>query len=174
MAGDRSGFDDFAASAVRRLLGQAYLLTGDRPAAEDLVQETLERLYVAWPRVDDPMAYARTTLTRRSINRWRWHRTRPEATLDAAPEPAVADGSDVRADRDELVRALAGLPPRQRAVVVLRYLEELTEQETAQVLGCSVGTVKSQAHRALATLRQRLGPAAGLTGGTIDIAGRNR
>jgi RNA polymerase sigma-70 factor (sigma-E family) len=154
--GGRGDFADFVNADATRLLRIAYLLTGDREAAEDLLQDTLERVYVAWPRVENPFAYARTALVRRSANRWRDRIRRPEAPLDAAgdvPHDDGADGSERIAHRDQLTRALARLGPRQRAAVVLRYLEDLSEVETAAALGCSVGTVKSQTSRALARLR---------------------
>jgi RNA polymerase sigma-70 factor (sigma-E family) len=153
--GRREDFAEFVQADATRLLRVAYLLTGNREAAEDLLQETLERVYVAWPRVDNPFAYTRRALARRSANRWRDRARKPEAPLDLATEVHVAhaDGAEQRAQRDELVRALAKLGARQRAAVVLRYLEDLSEAETAAALGCSVGTVKSQTSRALARLR---------------------
>lgn len=135
----------------------AIALTGDRTAAEDLLQDVLERLYVAWPRVDDPSAYARRTLINASTNRWRRRGRRPERPLDEAPEPLVADRTEEHGHRDELVRAVATLPARQRAVVVLRFLADLSEAETASALGCSTGTVKSQTARALISLRRIVG-----------------
>jgi len=160
VAPDRGDFTPFVTAHATPLLRSAYLLTGDRQGAEDLLQDTLERLYVAWPRVDDPVAYARTTLTRTAINRWRTRRRRPEVLLpehDDRDDGISGDGSDARATHAVLMTALAGLPRRQRAVIVLRYLEDLTEADTAATLGCSVGTVKSQAHRALKSLRAVLG-----------------
>jgi RNA polymerase sigma-70 factor (sigma-E family) len=154
--GGRDDFADFVNADATRLLRVAYLLTGDREAAEDLLQDTLERVYVAWPRVDNPFAYARTALVRRSANRWRDRLRRPEAPLAAAGDVAHDEGADAAeriAHRDQVTRALGRLGPRQRAVVVLRYLEDLSEAETAAVLGCSVGTVKSQTSRALVRLR---------------------
>lgn len=135
-------------------------LTGDRSAAEDLLQDVLERMYVAWPRIDDPAAYARRALVNASTNRWRLRGRRPERPLDDAPEPLVSDRTEEHGRRDELVRAVACLPPRQRAVVVLRFLEDLSEAETARALGCTAGTVKSQTARALAKLRDLVGESA--------------
>jgi RNA polymerase sigma-70 factor (sigma-E family) len=151
--GGREDFADFVTADAPRLLRVAYLLTGNREAAEDLLQETLERVYVAWPRIDNPFAYTRRALARRSANRWRDRARRPEAPLDLAGEVPHEDGSEQVVQRDRLVRALAQLGPRQRAAVVLRYLEDLSEAETAAALGCSVGNVKSQTSRALARLR---------------------
>src|SRR5215203_2591817 len=125
MGGGRDDFADFVTADAPRLLRVAYLLTGNREAAEDLLQETLERVYVAWPRVDNPFAYTRRALARRSANRWRDRARKPEAPLDDATDVPQADGADQVAERDRLVRALARLGPRQRAAVVLRYLEDL-------------------------------------------------
>jgi RNA polymerase sigma-70 factor (sigma-E family) len=151
--GRREDFAEFVHADATRLLRVAYLLTGNHDAAEDLLQETLERVYVAWPRIDNPFAYARTTLARRSASRWRARARRPEAPLHLAAEVPHEDGTEQVAQRDRLTRALAQLGPRQRAAVVLRYLEDLSEAETAAALGCSVGNVKSQTSRALARLR---------------------
>lgn len=152
-----SDFDGFVVAASPGLLRMSVALTGDRSAAEDLLQDVLERLYVAWPRVDDPSAYARRALVNASTNRWRLRGRRPERPLDDAPEPLVSDRTDEHGRRDELVRAVATLPGRQRAVVVLRFLADLSEAETAKLLGCSVGTVKSQTARALTKLRELIG-----------------
>jgi RNA polymerase sigma-70 factor (sigma-E family) len=138
----------------------AVLLTGDWHAAEDLVQASLVKLYRVWPRLDtgtDPDAYLRRVMvnTQRSWWRARWRREVPAAQL-----PEGMSGDDI-ADRQAvgaLVRqALAGLPRQQRAVLVLRYCEDLSEAEVAEILGCSVGTVKTHAHRGVAALRERLG-----------------
>ncbi|MCW2945317.1 MAG: hypothetical protein JWR24_2034 [Actinoallomurus sp.] len=148
-------FDRFIAHRLPALYRYAYILTGNQHDAEDLVQEALTRTGVAWSRVkrkDDPEAYVRTTMARIMANRWR--RPRRERLVADAPELPVEDGAlDRVADADRLDSALASLPPRMRAVLVLRYVEELSEEETARALGCSKGTVKSQASRALAKLR---------------------
>ncbi len=153
MAARRSGFDEFVVSQGSRLLRSAHLLTGNRDAAEDLLQEVLERLYVAWPRVEDPLAYTRAALWRRAANRWRNLARRPEVTLTDRHDVGVEDGSGVYAERQRLLVALAQLGPRQRAVVILRYVEDLSERDTAEALGISHGTVKSQAARGLRRLR---------------------
>jgi RNA polymerase sigma-70 factor (sigma-E family) len=150
-------FASFVAADSTRLLRSAYLLTGSRPAAEDLLQDALERTYVAWHRVDDPYAYVRTALTRAAINQWRTRRRRPQTELADRHQPVADDGSDARADRSVLLAALDRLPRRQRAVIVLRYLDDLSEAETAAAMGCSVGTVKSHTSRALTALRTSLG-----------------
>lgn len=146
-------FDAFVVMSSDRLLGTALLLTGERGAAEDLLQDVLERLFVAWPRVHDPLAYARRSLAHGATSRWRRRARRAEVTLSAADDPAVDDASQDAADRDQLLRALAQLPGRQRAVVVLRFLEDQSEAQTAATLGVSVGTVKSQTSRGLERLR---------------------
>jgi RNA polymerase sigma-70 factor (sigma-E family) len=151
-----SEFDDFVVGMSPRLLRAAIVLTGDRAAAEDLLQDVFERVYVAWPRIDDPLAYARRALVNAANGRWRSRSRRPEVALSAAYDVS-SEGRDSLAERDALLRAIAQLPPRQRAVVVLRYLEDMTEADTAATLSCSSGTVKSQASRALATLRGLLG-----------------
>ncbi|WP_037560006.1 SigE family RNA polymerase sigma factor [Spirillospora albida] len=147
-------FREWAAVRLPALLRYAHLLTGDRHQAEDVVQTALVRMLVAWPRVqrkDDPEGYARRTITRLAIDsrkaRWR------ERLTDAPPERPVGPAPDE--DRWEMWEALAALPRRQRAVVVLRYYEDLSEEQIADVLGCSRGTVKSQASKALAKLRAR-------------------
>ena len=149
-------FDAFVTSSSDRLMGTALLLTGERGAAEDLLQDVLERLYVAWPRVRDPLAYARRALAHGATSRWRRRARGTEVSLTGAHDPAVDDASDEAADRDRLVRALARLPARQRAVVVLRFLEDQSEAQTAATLGVSVGTVKSQTSRGLERLRHLL------------------
>ncbi|WP_053202185.1 SigE family RNA polymerase sigma factor [Jiangella muralis] len=150
------GFDEFVAGWSARLLRSAYLLTGDRGLAEDLVQDVYERLYVAWPRVTDPAAYAHRALTRHAINRWRSRSRRPvEAAYDFDHDrpDQRPDAVDVYHERAVVVSALRTLTARQRAVVVLRFFADLSEADTAAAMGCSVGTVKSQTSRALARLR---------------------
>ncbi|QCX27268.1 SigE family RNA polymerase sigma factor [Nocardioides jishulii] len=144
-------FSEFVASRYPALVRTARLLVADAHAAEDLVQETLARCVPAWSRIEgNPEAYVRTVMVRQNISRWRRRRV-GETTVAVVPDVAVRDG-DV-AEQDELRRALAALPARQRAVVVLRYVEDRPEREVADVLGCSLGTVKSQAHAGLAKLR---------------------
>jgi RNA polymerase sigma-70 factor (sigma-E family) len=135
----------------------AYGLTGDQGHAEDVTQAAFARAYASWPRVrrsGDPDAYVRQIVVNQNRNRFRKHRV-PERLTDSLPESFVAGDTTGRyEDRSVLLAALRRLGPRQRAVIVLRYWMDLTEHETAAVLNCSVGTVKSQASRALATLRQ--------------------
>jgi RNA polymerase sigma-70 factor, ECF subfamily len=159
-------FAAYVAARSGALLRSAYLLTGDRAAAEDLLQAALLKVYLAWPRISRREAvdsYLRTTLVRTRISLWRKGTWR-EYSVDWADDAvAGTDPSDRVVDRDELWRLLATLGARQRAVLVLRFYEDLTEPQIAQVLGCSVGTVKSQLSRGLARLRDHLvtGPAAG-------------
>jgi RNA polymerase sigma-70 factor (ECF subfamily) len=148
------GYDEFLAARGPALLRTAYLICGDRHQAEDLFQNAMARLLVHWSRVasGDPEAYVRRILINSTINWWQRLRAR-ETSVEVVPERAGADFAAQQADRDEMWRALAALAPRQRAVLVLRYYEDLTEAQTATLLGCSVGTVKSQHAKALAALR---------------------
>ena len=154
---DEDAFTTFVANTGPRLARIAYLLAGgDRAGGEDLLQGALERTYRHWSRVvraGDAEAYVRRALVNAAINRRRRPREEP---LEAAGLDGPVDPVDVgrfSADRDQIVRALRTLPARQRAVVVLRYLDDLSEAETAAVLGCAVGSVKSQASRGLARMR---------------------
>lgn len=150
------GFRDFVVARQRALLRTARMLTGNQHAAEDLVQATLERVWPRWQRVardGDPDAYVRRAMINTYASWWRrrWRGERPTSEL---PEAPISDDAYARADlADALRRVLPTLPPRQRAVLVLRYYEDLSEAATAEALGCSVGTVKSQTAKALARLR---------------------
>jgi RNA polymerase sigma-70 factor (sigma-E family) len=149
----------FVAARSGALLRTAYLLTGSQVGAEDLLQTALGKTYRVWTRLESPAAYeayVRTTLARTAAAWWR--RRRREADLGAVlgSTPVSASTHDSLEDRDEMWRQLLLLPVRQRAVLVLRYYEGLSEAEIGRVLGCASGTVKSQAHRGLATLRRRL------------------
>ena len=153
------GFDAFVAAAGNRLHATAFLLTRDHGLAEDLVQTALARSWRAWRRVKgDPEPYVRRVLINAflSSRRRRWWGEHPTEEL---PEVQARDELAAVDERLRIDGMLARLPARQRAVVVLRYLEDLPEQEVAELLGCSVGTVKSQASRALATLRVHGGTA---------------
>ena len=173
-------FEDFVRARSGSLLRTALLLTGQRAEAEDLVQIALERAYRHWPgicRSEGPERYVRTILARASAERWRRLARRPERAMPAAEHgPVEPDRTNEIADRDYLLWALAALPPRQRAVLVLRYFDDLSEAETAQMLGCSLGTVKSQTARGLARLRVTAdSPTAlpsGLCAGRPQAAGR--
>jgi RNA polymerase sigma-70 factor (sigma-E family) len=155
---DRESFDDFVATRSTRLLRTAYLLTHDRALAEDLVQTSLAKAWFSWGRIEGrPEAYVRRIMVNTYSSWWRRRWNGEEATADLPERGAgqgFRSGEDVRVDdRTDLWRALARLPRRQRAVVVLRFYEDLSEAETAEIIQCSVGTVKSQASRALAKLR---------------------
>ena len=156
-----ASFEDFVRARSDSLLRTALLLTGQRRAeAEDLLQLALERAYRHWPKIcgsEGPERYVRRILARASTDRWRRLARRPEHAMPAGGGPVVPDRTGEIADRDYLLRALAALPPRQRAVLVLRYFDDLSEVETADMLGCSLGTVKSQAARGLARLRAAAG-----------------
>ncbi|MFI7068205.1 SigE family RNA polymerase sigma factor [Kribbella sp. NPDC050124] len=159
--GEREGSAEFAAFAAGRhgaLYRFAYLLVGERGLAEDLVQEALIKTYVRWARLRDAgnaEAYTRKAITTTAIGWWRRKAWRAEQPRDDVPDRPV-EGDDATA-RVWLWHELLRLPPRQRAALALRYYEDLTEVQTAEVLGCSVGTVKSQVSAALTKLRAQLG-----------------
>jgi RNA polymerase sigma-70 factor (sigma-E family) len=148
---ERPDFEEFVVVCSGRLLRTAYLLTRDHALAEDLLQTALTKAWFAWPRLDDqPEPYVRTIIVNTYATWWRrrWRGERPTGEL---PESGAAEaGLDSRHD---LWVALGRLPRRQRAVVVLRFFEDLSESDTAEALGCAVGTVKSQTSKALAKLR---------------------
>ena len=149
-------FAQFAAARQQRLFHQAYLLCGDRHGAQDLVQTTLLKLYAAWPsarRADNLDAYARKTMVRTYLHGER--RRRRELDWFRKPEAARPESSVEL--RMTMIAVLAELPARARAVVVLRYWEDLSIQQTADALGCSQGTVKSHSAQGLQKLRDRLG-----------------
>lgn len=160
--GDRARTRDaeFAAYMHARqasLLRTAYLLTGDRHGAEDLVQTSLAKLYLAWDKVRDRGSidgYVRRIMVNENNSLWRRGWKKREFASETMPERQVVDEYDEGA-RGALWDLVQTLPRKARAVVVLRYYEELSEAETAEILGISVGTVKSQASRALTTLRER-------------------
>ena len=152
-------FREFVAARSAALLRLAYLVSGDTNLAEDLLQTTLTRTYLAWRRLDgiDSLdAYTRRVLLNTATSWWR-RRWRGERPTSQVPERPVSDQSDQMAERDAMWRLLGRLPARQRAVLVLRYYEDLSEADIAAELGLSVGTVKSHASRALAALRSHLG-----------------
>jgi RNA polymerase sigma-70 factor (sigma-E family) len=148
------GFRDFVAARSAALVRSAWLLTGDEAAAQDLVQTALVKTWSRWARVEAPEAYVRRVLLSTFLT---WNRRRWRGELSVATLPERAEVRDAFADVDlraPVHAALRELPPRQRAVVVLRYFDDLTEAQAAEVLGCSVGTVKSQNAKALAKLRE--------------------
>ena len=152
---DRSDYPLFVAARWTRLLRTAYLLTQDWQAAEDLTQAALVKAWLAWARVDgDPEAYVRKIIVTTHVSWWRRLGRRGELPTGQLPErPGQKSDVDTVDDRDAVWRALGRLPAGQRAVVVLRFFEDLTEAQVAAILGCSTGTVKSQTSRALAKLR---------------------
>ncbi len=151
-------FTAFMAEASGQLARTAWLLCGDTHRAEELVQQALMRTYVSWStaRERDPLAYTRKTLANLRIDTWRKHRREVLTAPDEVPDGRVDAGSEVHAERDRLVRALATLSARQRRIVVLRHLEGMSEREVAADLGVSLGTVKSTASRGLGQLRTAL------------------
>jgi RNA polymerase sigma-70 factor (sigma-E family) len=152
-------FSEFMYSRWLQLVRLGYVLTGDRGLAEDLAQTALARAYSSWPqlrRAGDPDAYVRRVMVNANRSRFRKRRVAEQLT-GAVPEPPPADATRASDDRVALLAALMGLPPRQRSVVMLRFWLDMTETQVAEELGCSVGTVKSQASRALTTLRASSG-----------------
>jgi RNA polymerase sigma-70 factor (sigma-E family) len=151
-------FREFALERSSPLHQSAYLLCGDWHLAHDVVQETLVKAYRHWARVrqaDNPDAYVKRMLINEVRGRWR-RRDKAEPVARFTVEPSVPDAADDIARRERLLQALLELPLQQRMTVVLRYLEDMTQVETAKLLGCSEGTVKSQSSRALAALRKFL------------------
>jgi RNA polymerase sigma-70 factor (sigma-E family) len=146
-----ANFEEFVIARRSALLRTAYLLTGNPHDAEDLVQSALIKVVPKWRRIQDhPEPYVRKVLARESANRWRGRRWR-EVTTDTVPETIHSDNTD----RIALLEALRRLSQRQRAVLVLRYFDDLTEADTAAALGISVGSVKSHARDALARMRDK-------------------
>lgn len=151
----REAFDAFVRARHTALLRYGHVLTGNPHSAADLVQDALERTGTAWSRVhakEDPESYVRRVMAHRHISAWR--RLRRESLVAQPPEQGH-DAAPAHAD-DAVWHALARLPRKQRAVLVLRYYEDLSEREIARVLGCSPGTVKSNASKGLAALRAAL------------------
>ena len=150
------GFEDFVSARGQALQRFAYLLTSDWALAEDLVQTAFSRTYPRWSRIesDEPEAYVRKIMVNTWSSWWR-RRWRGEVPAISPPEAAARDPYQDVDRRHAVTSALAGLPHRQRLVLVLRYHEDLSEQQVAELLGISVGTVKSQASKALAKLRAR-------------------
>jgi RNA polymerase sigma-70 factor (sigma-E family) len=153
--GGDADFAEFTTARWAHLVRTAYMLTGDFHEAEDLVQTTLIKVYAQWPRVrrDEADGYVRRALVNNNRSRHRRKRVVHLLTPFLPDTPDRSCGGRGVEQRDALMEALATLPERQRAVVVLRYWDDLGAEEVARILGCSVGTVKSQASRALAKLR---------------------
>lgn len=155
---DEASYVEFVSARWASLLRLAYLLTGSEAAADDLLQTSLMRAYVSWSKVQrtgSPEAYVRKILVNGAISEGRRRSRRPEV-LGRVPETAGPDRQAESLDRAALWPLVDALPPRQRAVVVLRYYEDMSEAEIASVLGCAPGTVKSQASDALRRLRATL------------------
>jgi len=157
----RAEFAEFVSARSAALHRAAYLMVGDVGLAQDLVQEALTKTYVAWPRLRDKAnaeAYTRKAITTTAISWMRRKSWAGERSTDAPPDRGTPGHDDGVASREWLWAALLELPPRQRTAIVLRYYEDLTEAQTADAMGCAVGTVKSQVSAGLARLRDRLGP----------------
>ncbi|GAA0365081.1 SigE family RNA polymerase sigma factor [Micromonospora gifhornensis] len=162
---DEERFREFVSQQWGPLTRTAYLLTGDRGAAEDLVQSALEKTHRRWSRIlrkDAPGAYVRRTMINTAVS-WRRRRRTIEVPLLDADTIATPDAYQHAESRHQLLAALRRLPPRMRAVLVLRYFEDLSEADVARLLDCSTGTVKSQASRGLARLRADLEPPSTIT-----------
>jgi RNA polymerase sigma-70 factor (sigma-E family) len=150
-------FGDFVAARWQALSRVAYLLTGDHGRAEDLLQTALVRAHRRWRHIDNPEHYVRRVLVNLNNSWWRRRRITEHLTAQV-PEREAADPHTDYDVRDELWSAVLKLPPRMRAVLVLRYFEDLPEADVARILECSLGTVKSQTSRALDRLRADLTP----------------
>lgn len=157
--GDEAEFSAFAARDGGQLVGFAFLLTGNRQDAEDLVQQALLRTAARWPAArQSPAGYSRAVVLNLARDRWRARQRQRTETLspDLTALPSAVDGAAIVLDRQLLLGACRLLPLQQRAVLVLRFWEDRSVEETAAVLGCTAGTVKSHTHRALARLRDVL------------------
>ena len=155
---DRAEFTEFAVGRSGALIRLAYVLTGDQHTAEDLLQTALTRAAARWQRIHtSPEAYVRQVMYREQISWWRRRARRRETTMADPPDLLVAPVTSLEA-RLDLQRALRALPAGKRAVLVLRYLEDLPEAQVADLLGCSVGTVRSQTSKAIIQLRAVLAP----------------
>jgi len=146
-------FDDFVATASPRFLALARLLTGDPDRAEDLVQDAFAKAYLRWDRIDDPGGYVRRCVVNAHTDWWRRRPWREQPTAELPDQAGPRDAFAQWADGADLMAALALLTRRERAVITLRYYEDLSEAQIAAVLGIAPGTVKSAASRALAKLR---------------------
>lgn len=168
---DEDRFREFARGQAAVMRRSAFLLCGDWHLAEDLVQLTLVKMYRAWPKVsrtDRPINYARRTLVNCWVDEWRRGWRRAELSMVEVPDRGDEQADPARHQqhdelREQLFDALFAVPPRQRAVLVLRYYEAFSVAETAETLGCSEGTVKSQSARGLATMKVALGNATAMS-----------
>ena len=160
-------FTSFVVERGAALLRTACLMTGDRQHGEDLVQTTLAKAYGSWSKVrraDEPMAYVRRIMVNSHLSRLRRFMS-GEQVIEGVPDRGVGDSQATHADRDEMRRALMQLSPRVRTAVVLRYFEDLSEAETARVMGCSPSTVNNHVSKGLAALRALLAPETAATPG---------
>ncbi len=149
-------FEEFVAARYSALVHSARFLVARPQDAEDLVQESLARCVPVWSRITgDPEGYVRTVMVRQNISRWRRRRLH-EVPVAVLPERGADGAESLLGERDALQSALASLAPRQRTAVVLRHVEDRSVEDTAELMGCSVGTVKSQTHAGLARLRELL------------------
>ena len=158
-ASDVTAFSEFAEACAPSLYRTAYLMVGDHQLAQDLVQEALVKTLLAWPRLHDHAnltAYTRRIVVTTSIS-WRRRRSFHERPSSHLPDTLDADPVEDLVTHDAVIAALRTVPPRQRAAIVLRYYQDLTEAQTAEVMGCSVGAVKSQVSAGLQKLRKALG-----------------
>jgi RNA polymerase sigma-70 factor (sigma-E family) len=165
--GTTADFETWMTARQHKLLRTAYLLTGEVHAAEDLTQTTLAKVYLAWDRVSAAQsvdAYARRMMVNEHTSMWRRLWRHRETLTDTSAHEVAISGTEYDGVSAALWDAVRGLPDRQRAVVVLRYYEQLSEKEAAEALGVSLGTIKSQSSRALDTLRKRLGDRTDLSG----------
>jgi RNA polymerase sigma-70 factor (sigma-E family) len=157
-ASEVAAFSEFVEARSASLFRTAYLMVGDHQLAQDLLQEALVKTLLAWPRLSDHHsveAYTRRIVVTTSIS-WRRRRAFHERPTDVLPESGGADPVEGIVTHDAVLTALLALPPRQRAAIVLRYYQDLTEAQTAEAMGCAVGTVKSQVAAGLAKLRGTL------------------
>ena len=158
--GDLADFTEYAEARSATLFRTAYLMVGDFQLAEDLLQEALVKTLMAWPRLHDRdrlEAYSRRIIVTTLIS-WRRRRSFHERPMEVLPERSGLDPAVAVVTHDAVIAALGTVPPRQRAAIVLRYYEDLTEAQTAEAMGCSVGAVKSQVSEGLRRLRETLGP----------------
>lgn len=165
-----AAFSEFVAARSRALLRTAYLITGDATTAQDLVQEALAKTYVALPKLREIGAvegYARKTMATTAIS-WRRLKSSGERPTEALPERPLADTTHAADERWWIWQEILRLPARQRVAIVLRFYEDLSQEQTAAVMGCSVGTVKSQVSEGIRKLRSRLGPDVELISEGVD------
>jgi RNA polymerase sigma-70 factor (sigma-E family) len=170
VSGADDDFVDYARASASQLRRTAYLMCRDWDLAADLTQTTLARMFVHWQRItrrDNPHAYARQVLSHAFLDHHRTKRSHEVVTAEFGDAPATTEDSDLRLT---LIDALGRLPPRDRAIVVLRYWEDLSVETVAEILGLPAGTVTSQSARSLNRLRRLLGQPAGPTSGNSLFA----